>query len=92
MATETSAKVENVTYDRVRITLERHGRVAKIEVNGIEVKYVTKLLVNLDGDDRMSRVTIELAPEVVEIDGEVSLLELTKRQRILIPREASGGD
>jgi hypothetical protein len=72
--------------DQVRIRIDHHGHSAKIEVNGVEIKYVTSLHLSLDGGDRMSRVTIELAPDVIEVDGEVAALELLKPSRVYIPR------
>lgn len=75
------------TWDRVRITLERRGTIAKVEVNGVEIKAVTKLQVLLDGADRMSRVMIELMPDVIEVEGDVSVLTLIKPDRLLIPRQ-----
>lgn len=74
--------------DRVHITLDQRGRSAKVEINGVEIRYITKLTLSLDGTERMSRVMIELAPDVIEIDGEVSVLELVKPNRVFIPRAA----
>lgn len=76
--------------DHVRIAFANHGHSVKIEVNGVEIRRATKLQVSMDGGDRMSRVTIELAPEIIAIDGEVAVLELMQPNRVFIPRKAAG--
>lgn len=76
---------ERWSGDRVRISLENEGRVTNVEVNGVEIKSAAKLQLTVDGIDRRSRLIIELVPEVVEIEGEVALLELTRPQRLFIP-------